>query len=130
MKKVKLALYIAFAISLVLFIFLMGREWDFFSKSINILPQAIPVLFIISMAFLVLILIIEKLHVERLKSQLGRMEKDNLNLKAKLFDQEEERKEVDRSIHSFEGSLDKAEEKPKTTRKKSSTKKNDGNSNK
>jgi hypothetical protein len=129
MKKVKLALYISFFVALIIFILLLAREWDFFSKSINILPQAIPVLFIITMVLLVLIVILEKFHGERLKSQVSHLEKDNLNLKAKLFDQEEERKEVDRSIQSFEGSLDKTEEKPKTTRKKSS-KNSDGDNKK
>ncbi|MFW5760734.1 MAG: hypothetical protein ACOCXH_07140 [Cyclobacteriaceae bacterium] len=124
MKKIKLVLYISFFIFLGIFIFLMGREWDFFSKSINILPSSIPLIFIIAVSLLVVILVVEKFHIQKLKNKVSRLEKDNLNLKAKLFDQEEERKEVNRNIQSFEGSLGKAEEQPKTI-KKSSNKNSD-----
>jgi len=117
MKKVKLILY---ALLLITIGILLVSQWKILSSTLNLIPPIIPTLFIISIIIIASILIMEKIHVERLKSQVSRLEKDNLNLKAKLFDQEEERREVDRSIQSFEGSLDKTEEKPKTTRKKSS----------
>ena len=57
--------------------------------------------------------IVENIHIKRLKSRIAKLEKDNLNLKAKLFDQEEEKREIDRSIQTFDESIKKKENKDK-----------------
>jgi hypothetical protein len=127
MKNLKLVLYIIVIIYVIATVFLVINQDVVinrfgFGDSINYLINWLLVglfLFIAEWA-------LQSIHVGKLKKEINRLEKDNLNLKAKLFDQEEERKEVDRSIHSFEGSLEEPEKKKPAEKKKSTGKKGEG----
>ena len=115
MKKIKLILYILIAIYLAITVLLVINQ-DMVLDRFNIgIIQTINYLttwLAFGMVLFLLEVIVENIHITRLKRKLSRIEKDNLNLKAKLFDQEEEKKEFDRNIQSFEDSIQERPAEP------------------
>jgi len=133
MKKLKLVLYIIVIIYVIATVLLVINQDVVinrfgFGDSINYLI----IWLLVGLCLFIAEFALQTIHVGKLKKEINRLEKDNLNLKAKLFDQEEERKEVDRSIHSFEDSLEGSEKKKTVEKKtpvekkKSTGKKGDG----
>ena len=112
MKRFKTIFYILYFLFLVVSVFLIFY-YDFIR--VRFTTQSY-VNFLQFWALLGLVIfltewIVENIHIKRLKGRISKLEKDNLNLKAKLFDQEEEKREIDRSIHSFDESIKKKEDK-------------------
>lgn len=108
MKRFKTIFYVVYFLFLLVtlgFVFYLDTMFDRFGM-MNFLD------FLQYWAFFGILLYIgewtlENVHIRRLKTRIRRLEKDNLNLKAKLFDEEEEKKGIDRSLKSFEDSIDK-----------------------
>ncbi|MGK7394262.1 MAG: hypothetical protein ACNS62_06805 [Candidatus Cyclobacteriaceae bacterium M3_2C_046] len=111
MKKFKTIFYIIYLLFILTSLILLITEWEFLSTSFGLLPVWMPYLIILGMLLIITEWIVENIHIKQLKNKITKLEKENLNLKAKLFDQEEAYKEGDRSLKAFGDSLEEKESK-------------------
>ena len=113
MKQFKTVFYIIYFIFFAATFFFALNQDYMFEVGISRIFGILRIWAIVGAILLAAEWITVNIHIRQLKKKVRTLEKENLSLKAKMFDHEEEKKDIDRSMKSFGDSLEKKKEKKK-----------------